>query len=94
MSTGAVLLNDTGNAAYQLLKLTAVSADAFPPLKGAAGGVLYIVDLVKVRFLAPRSRLICADFRFPEFSCTEGGMEEVLQLRAEGYRLRHGRPRA
>ncbi|KAG8725088.1 hypothetical protein FRC09_008766 [Ceratobasidium sp. 395] len=33
--------------ALQLLRLTAASADAFPPLKSAAGGALHIVELVK-----------------------------------------------
>jgi hypothetical protein len=39
----------TGEAALRLLKATYSSADAFPPLKAAAGVVLEIADLVVVR---------------------------------------------
>ncbi|KAG8781747.1 POC1 centriolar protein A [Ceratobasidium sp. 428] len=41
------MLSATGDVALQLLRLTAASADAFPPLKSAAGGALHIVELVK-----------------------------------------------
>lgn len=39
----------TGNVAVALLKAIHSSADALPPLKGATGGVLHIVELVSVR---------------------------------------------
>ncbi|KAG8795975.1 POC1 centriolar protein A [Ceratobasidium sp. 428] len=39
------VLGATGDVAFQLLRLTAASADAFPPLKSAAGGALHIVEL-------------------------------------------------
>ncbi|KAG8685629.1 POC1 centriolar protein A, partial [Ceratobasidium sp. 394] len=37
----------TGDVAVQLLRLTVASADAFPPLKSAAGGALHIAEIVK-----------------------------------------------
>ncbi|KAG9083393.1 hypothetical protein FRC06_004553, partial [Ceratobasidium sp. 370] len=40
-------LSTTGDVALQLLRLTAASADAFPPLKSAAGGALHIAEIVK-----------------------------------------------
>jgi hypothetical protein len=42
-------LEQGGEAALALLKLTDASADAFPPLKAAASGALYIADMVMVR---------------------------------------------
>jgi len=33
-----------------LLRLTHAAADVFPPLKGATGGALHIVDMVTGRF--------------------------------------------
>ena len=42
-------LKEGGDAAFALLKLTYAAADAFPPLKSAAGGALHIAELVKVR---------------------------------------------
>jgi hypothetical protein len=44
-----VTVKEGGEAAFALLKLTVAAADAFPPLKSAAGGALHIIDLVKVR---------------------------------------------
>ncbi|KAG8696036.1 hypothetical protein FRC08_007406 [Ceratobasidium sp. 394] len=41
------LLSTTGDVALQLLRLTAASSDAFPPLKSAAGGALHIAEIVK-----------------------------------------------
>ncbi|KAG8793494.1 POC1 centriolar protein A [Ceratobasidium sp. 428] len=41
------VLSATGDVALQLLRLTAASADVFPPLKSAAGGALHIAELVK-----------------------------------------------
>jgi hypothetical protein len=46
------VLKETGEVAFALLKLTSASADAFPPLKSAAGGALHIVEMVSVRFLS------------------------------------------
>ncbi|KAG9122450.1 POC1 centriolar protein A [Ceratobasidium sp. 392] len=46
-STARQGLSLTGEAALQLLRLTAASADAFPALKSAAGGALHIAELVK-----------------------------------------------
>jgi hypothetical protein len=43
------VLEGGGEAALILLKLTEASAGAFPPLKAAAGGALYIADMVMVR---------------------------------------------
>ncbi|KAG8685398.1 POC1 centriolar protein A, partial [Ceratobasidium sp. 394] len=40
-------LSTTGDVALQLLRLTAASADAFPPLKSAAGGALHIAEIAK-----------------------------------------------
>ncbi|KAG8717318.1 POC1 centriolar protein A [Ceratobasidium sp. 394] len=40
-------LGTTGDVALQLLRLTAASADAFPPLKSAAGGALHIAEIAK-----------------------------------------------
>jgi hypothetical protein len=51
MSTKRVL-KETGEIAFALLKLTGASADAFPPLKSAAGGALHIVEMVSVRFIS------------------------------------------
>jgi hypothetical protein len=42
------LVKNGGEAALALLRLTAATADVFPPLKSAAAGALYIVDTVKV----------------------------------------------
>jgi hypothetical protein len=41
-------LSVTGAATLQLLRLTHASADVLPPLKSAAGGALYIAELVSV----------------------------------------------
>jgi hypothetical protein len=41
-------LKEVGEVGLALLRLTSVSADAFPPLKSAACGALYIVELVAV----------------------------------------------
>ena len=41
-------LKEGGDAAFALLKVTHAAADAFPPLKSAAGGALHIAELVKV----------------------------------------------
>ncbi|KAF8594481.1 hypothetical protein BDV93DRAFT_515736 [Ceratobasidium sp. AG-I] len=41
------VLSVTGDIALQLLRLTAASADVFPPLKSAAGDALYIAEIVK-----------------------------------------------
>jgi hypothetical protein len=43
------VLEAGGEAALVLLKLTDASANAFPPLKAAASGALYIADMVMVR---------------------------------------------
>lgn len=43
------LLETTGNVVVALLKAVHSSADALPPLKGATGGALRIVELVSVR---------------------------------------------
>jgi hypothetical protein len=43
-----VTVKEGGEATFTLLKLTIAAADAFPPLKSAAGGALHIIDLVKV----------------------------------------------
>ncbi|QRW07261.1 hypothetical protein RhiLY_06260 [Ceratobasidium sp. AG-Ba] len=37
----------TGDVAIQLLRLTAASADVFPPLKSAAGAALHIAEMIK-----------------------------------------------
>ncbi|QRV93104.1 hypothetical protein RhiJN_21122 [Ceratobasidium sp. AG-Ba] len=37
----------TGDVAIQILRLTAASADAFPPLKSAAGAALHIAEMIK-----------------------------------------------
>ena len=42
------IMEDVEDAALSLLKLTPAAADAFPPLKSAAGGALRIAELVKV----------------------------------------------
>ena len=42
-------LNVTGKAALELLRMTAASADVFPPLRSVAEGVLHITDIVEVR---------------------------------------------
>ncbi|KAF8598006.1 TPR-like protein [Ceratobasidium sp. AG-I] len=41
------VLGVTGDVALQLLRLTAASADVLPPLKSAAGGALYIAEIIK-----------------------------------------------
>ena len=46
MRTG---LSNVGIVAIRLLEALDASADAFPPLKSAAGGALHIAKLVKVR---------------------------------------------
>jgi hypothetical protein len=46
--SSAVVLKEVGEFGLALLRLTSVSADAFPPLKSAACGALYIVELVAV----------------------------------------------
>jgi hypothetical protein len=48
MSQRARILKESGEAIFALLKLTSASADAFPPLKSAATGALYIADTVLV----------------------------------------------
>ena len=48
MSQRARILQESGEAIFALLKLTSASADAFPPLKSAATGALYIADIVSV----------------------------------------------
>ena len=42
------MLSNTKIVALPLLEALDASADAFPPLKSAVGGALYIVKLVKV----------------------------------------------
>jgi hypothetical protein len=49
MSRRARVLKESGEAVFALLKLTSATADAFPPLKSAAGGALHIAELVVVR---------------------------------------------
>lgn len=44
-------LQDAGKYALELLSFTSAAADAFPPLKSAAGSALYIAQAVKVRLL-------------------------------------------
>jgi hypothetical protein len=48
MSKRDRFLKESGEAVFALLKLTSASADAFPPLKSAAGGALHIVEIVLV----------------------------------------------
>jgi hypothetical protein len=45
------ILTEGGEAAWALLRLTHAAADVFPPLKGAVGGALHIIDIVKVQVL-------------------------------------------
>lgn len=49
---------DVSEAALLILRAVAAAADAFPPLKSAAGGALHIVDLIQVRFHPLRSSLL------------------------------------
>jgi hypothetical protein len=49
MSRRARVVKESGEAVFALLKLTSATADAFPPLKSAAGGALHIAELVVVR---------------------------------------------
>jgi len=49
MSQRARAVKESGEAIFALLKLTSATADAFPPLKSAAGGALHIAELVLVR---------------------------------------------
>jgi len=49
MSQRARAVKESGEAIFALLKLTSATADAFPPLKSAAGGALHIAELVVVR---------------------------------------------
>ncbi|KAF8604737.1 hypothetical protein BDV93DRAFT_81082 [Ceratobasidium sp. AG-I] len=46
MSTSRAL-NVTGNIALELLRVTAASADVFPPLKSVAGGVLHVAEIIE-----------------------------------------------
>jgi hypothetical protein len=48
MSQKGRFLKESGEAVFALLKLTSASADAFPPLKSAAGGALHIAEIVLV----------------------------------------------
>ena len=61
------LPNDTRAAAYQLLQLTAASADAAGPLKSVASGALYITDIVKVQPSCPVLYARWADFTLKSF---------------------------
>lgn len=47
----SIVMKDAGKYAFELLSLTSAAADAFPPLKSAAGGALYIAQAVKVSAL-------------------------------------------
>jgi hypothetical protein len=49
MSRRARVAKESGEAVFALLKLTSATADAFPPLKSAAGDALHIAELVVVR---------------------------------------------
>jgi len=46
------VLTEAGEIALALLRLTSVSADVFPPLKGAASGALHVAEIVVVRLCA------------------------------------------
>lgn len=60
-------LKETLGAAFVLLKLTDAAADAFPPLKSAAGGALHIIEMVKVRSAIIRvSHKVTLVFHRPE----------------------------
>jgi hypothetical protein len=41
-------VKESGEAIFTLLELTSATADAFPPLKSATGGILHIAELVVV----------------------------------------------
>jgi len=48
MPPASQVAEESGAAIFALLKLTCAAADAFPPLKSAAGGALYITEIVAV----------------------------------------------
>jgi hypothetical protein len=74
-------LSATGDIVLQLLRLTAASADVFPPLKSASGGALHIAEIVLVRQLLDiyvgSSHLL---FHI-EISCKQGEVGRVWNLR-------------
>ena len=56
-------MKESGEAAFALLKFTSAAADAFPPLKGAVGGALYITEIVMVHLSVMLCRRPLIDLR-------------------------------
>lgn len=61
------LLNNAGDVAYQLLRLTAASLDVFPPLESVVLSALYITDIVKIQPSCSVLDACCPDFTWQGF---------------------------
>ncbi|KAG9120102.1 POC1 centriolar protein A, partial [Ceratobasidium sp. 392] len=76
MSSTRHVLSATGDVARELLRLTAVAADALPPLKDAAVTALRIADLVK-HFRSNKDQ--CVVQSIAQVNGSDGGTESSLE---------------